>query len=217
MRIVPPIKYPAASDATQYRDANATTQQRGSWVPAEFFNSVNAELVAVIAAAGLTPASADLTQLLQAIQQLSTGAVSPSGAVMAFARSTAPAGWLNCDGAAISRTTFANLFSAIGVTYGAGDGSTTFNVPDLRGEFVRGWDDGRGVDADRAIGTAQADLLKSHTHRLRLGGAIQTGSWVLEGPRQDGTFEDDFGWGVEATGGAETRPRNVALLYCIKT
>ncbi|MCK9131735.1 phage tail protein [Haemophilus influenzae] len=64
------------------------------------------------------------------------------GEVAFFARTTPPSGWLKANGAAVSRTTYAALFAAIGTTFGAGDGSSTFNLPDLRGEFVRGLDDG---------------------------------------------------------------------------
>jgi len=71
---------------------------------------------------------------------------------------------LKCNGTAISRTTYAALFAIIGTTHGAGDGSSTFNVPDLRGEFVRGWDDGRGVDSGRNFGTSQSDENKQHNH-----------------------------------------------------
>jgi microcystin-dependent protein len=63
----------------------------------------------------------------------------PAGMVMYFANSTVPQGWLQCNGAAISRTSYTELFAAIGTVYGTGDGSTTFNLPDLRGQFVRGW------------------------------------------------------------------------------
>jgi microcystin-dependent protein len=63
----------------------------------------------------------------------------PSGMVLYFANSTVPTGWLQCDGSAVSRTTYANLYAAIGTVYGAGDGSTTFNLPDTRGQFIRGW------------------------------------------------------------------------------
>lgn len=133
----------------------------------------------------------------------------PAGAVMAFAMNAAPDGWLKCNGAAISRTTYAKLYLAIGTTFGAGDGSTTFNLPDLRGEFVRGWDDARGVDASRGFGSAQADMFKSHTHDIPAGTAtFQTAAgsvWVNGSAKQTG-----------ATGGSETRPRNIALLYCIK-
>nr|DAS37511.1 MAG TPA: tail collar fiber protein [Caudoviricetes sp.] len=92
----------------------------------------------------------------------------PSGAVLYFAGRTAPAGWLKANGAAVSRTAYAALFAAIGTTYGAGDGRSTFNLPDLRGEFIRGWDDGRGVDAGRVFGSAQAHALQSHQHGLAM-------------------------------------------------
>lgn len=92
----------------------------------------------------------------------------PSGAVLYFAGRTAPAGWLKANGAAVSRTAYAALFAAIGTTYGAGDGRSTFNLPDLRGEFLRGWDDGRGVDVGRVFGSAQAHALQSHQHGLAM-------------------------------------------------
>ena len=92
----------------------------------------------------------------------------PSGAVLYFAGRTAPAGWLKANGAAVSRTAYAALFAAIGTTYGAGDFLNTFNLPDLRGEFLRGWDDGRGVDTGRGFGSAQAHALQSHQHGLAM-------------------------------------------------
>lgn len=81
-----------------------------------------------------------------------------------FATTTAPAGWLKANGAAVSRTAYAALFARIGTTHGAGDGTTTFNLPDMRGEFARGLDDGRGVDGGRTVGSAQASQNASHTH-----------------------------------------------------
>ncbi|WP_288077329.1 phage tail protein, partial [Pseudomonas sp.] len=90
--------------------------------------------------------------------------MSPAGMVAHFARNSAPAGWLKANGAAVSRTTYAALFAAIGTTFGSGNGSTTFNLPDLCGEFIRGWDDGRGVDTGRVFGSVQTDELRSHTH-----------------------------------------------------
>ena len=92
----------------------------------------------------------------------------PSGAVLYFSGRTAPAGWLKANGAAVSRTAYAALFAAIGTTYGAGDGRNTFNLPDIRAEFIRGWDDGRGVDAGRVFGSAQAHALQSHQHGLAM-------------------------------------------------
>ena len=81
----------------------------------------------------------------------------PTGSVHMMATTTAPSGYLKCNGAAVSRTTYADLFAIIGTAHGAGDGSSTFNVPDLRGEFVRGWDDSRGVDSGRNFGSSQSD------------------------------------------------------------
>ena len=92
----------------------------------------------------------------------------PSGTVLYFAGQTAPAGWLKANGAAVSRTAYAALFAAIGTTYGSGDFRSTFNLPDLRGEFIRGWDDGRGVDTPRPMGSAQVDALQSHQHGLAM-------------------------------------------------
>ncbi|WP_288080615.1 phage tail protein [Pseudomonas sp.] len=138
-----------------------------------------------------------------------------SGMVGYFARNSAPSGWLKANGAAVSRTTYAALFSAIGTTFGAGNGSTTFNLPDLRGEFVRGWDDGRGVDSGRAFGSAQLDELKSHQHDLPadiIGGADRQSLMVSAG-----SDEGFSGTNLSAaSGGTETRPRNIALLACIK-
>ena len=126
---------------------------------------------------------------------------------------TAPTGWLKANGAAVSRSTYATLFTAIGTTFGVGDGSTTFNVPDLRGEFIRGWDDSRGIDSSRAFGSAQADELKSHTHTVN-GNRDSTAAgnkFYLSNNAGSGYSNT-----VVATGGAETRPRNIALLACIK-
>ena len=129
-------------------------------------------------------------------------------------------GWLKCNGAAVSRITYAALFAYLGTAYGAGDGVTTFNLPDYRGEFRRTWDDGRGIDTGRAIGSAQSDLLKSHTHTVRMGvdvngvipwnngKSLSTSNEIL--PANTGTAQ------VDAFGGAETRPRNIAVMTCIK-
>jgi len=84
----------------------------------------------------------------------------PTGVVLPFAGLSAPSGWLACDGTAISRTTYATLFAAISTSYGVGDGSTTFNLPDLRGRFPRFNDSmfggsAAGRDSGRALGSAQ--------------------------------------------------------------
>lgn len=138
----------------------------------------------------------------------------PPGMVSYFAGTSAPAGWLVAGGTTVSRTTYAALFAVIGITYGAGDGSTTFRLPDLRGEFIRGVDGGRGVDVGRVLGSSQADDLKAHTHNAPTSTGV-AGAFEVAG----GAFNVDYSPAVptSSTGGSETRPRNIALLPCIKT
>lgn len=151
------------------------------------------------------------------------------GAVAYFAMSSAPTGWLKANGAAVSRTAYANLFAAIGTTFGAGDGSTTFNLPDLRGEFVRGWDDGRGVDGGRAFGSSQIDTFQGHYHRqYRFDslGSTGAGNYAIQNYASNTNntafaSSDTVREAITGVNGAprtsdETRPRNVALLACIK-
>jgi microcystin-dependent protein len=206
----------------------------------------------------------------------------PPGTVIHVAQTTAPAGFLKADGRAVSRSQFAALFAAIGTAYGAGNGTTTFNIPDLRGEFIRGVDDGRGIDSGRQIGSSQEDNFKTHTHAAttnsagthshsgttdqggahghRFTGALLNrsshrtsgsgaGGFLLSaeggatplGPNSSATTSASVGQqiggsethnhnfttnavgnhthtiSVTSTGGNETRPRNIALLACIKT
>ena len=91
-------------------------------------------------------------------------AMVPTGSTQMFAGTTAPRGWLIADGSAVSRTQYSALFAVIGTLYGAGNGTTTFNLPDMRGVVVRGVDRGRGLDSSRTQGTYQADLFASHSH-----------------------------------------------------
>ena len=150
----------------------------------------------------------------------------PAGTVIQFAGSSAPTGYLNANGNAVSRTTYAALFAAIGTTYGTGDGSTTFNLPDLRGEFVRGLDDGRGVDSGRTLGSAQSHALEEHRHDLWTGKNDTDDSHVVGtnnghvGAGYTADYDAGDSWirdVTQANASTETRPRNIALLYCIKT
>lgn len=129
----------------------------------------------------------------------------PAGTVIAFADDAAPTGWLECNGAAISRTTYATLYTKIGTTWGVGNNSTTFNIPDFRGEFLRGWDNSKGTDSGRAFASYQAQATN-----------IPYGAWL----RKAGTFSVSVGAGsldsiVDYTS-TETRPRNYSVMYCIK-
>jgi phage-related tail fiber protein len=194
---------------------------------------VESEVLNVVLAADIVPDRMDDTQLLQAIETLIAGggsggggviAGSEIGSVSAFAMPTPPTGWLVCDGSAISRSEYADLFAAIGTLWGHGDEVSTFNLPDLRGEFVRGFDAGRGVDAGRVFGAAQ-DTVTNRLAQVEMhnDGAEtplitipQDGSW------SDRTMNiDDLSGGNNRAlrfrlTGDETRPRNVAMTYAIK-
>lgn len=137
------------------------------------------------------------------------------GKVEAFAASTIPFGYLECNGAEISRSTYATLFTKIGTIFGVGNGTTTFNIPDLRGEFIRGWDHARGIDSGRTIGSSQGDLVKAHTHDIVAAvAAVSTIDMITA--TADGTTSGALTIATSANIGAENRPRNVALMYCIK-
>lgn len=169
-----------------------------------------------------------------------------SGMTVMWPSSTIPEGYLECAGQIVSRTTYAALFAVIGTSFGGGDGSTTFNIPDMRGEFARGWDHSRGIDTGRALGSWQDEAFKSHghtastdsagahSHDTKVGGdnnsvrgANATNAITMaENSADSGTTGS--GQIVEAgshshtvtvnnTGGTETRPRNVAWMFIIKT
>lgn len=153
----------------------------------------------------------------------------PVGAIIGFPFETPPDGYLPCNGAEVSRTVYADLFAVIGTTFGDGDGVTTFNLPDLRGEFIRGWDAGRGVDAGRVLGSHQMDAFQNITGtfhiREQIGGIAVSGAFQrsqetrptchhVNGGGYDVTVS--FNASLVARTANETRPRNVALLLCIK-
>lgn len=160
-------------------------------------------------------AASDLQAVPKQQMDAAVASVIAPGALQAFAMSSAPSGWLKANGAAISRTAYAALFAAIGTTYGAGDGSTTFNLPDLRGEFVRGWDDGRGVDSGRALGSSQAGQMPSHNHTIPVSGGPGVGTEII-GNSGQAPANLTTGSAGGTSNGSENRPRNVAQLYCIK-
>lgn len=141
----------------------------------------------------------------------STKAASPPGKIAPFAQSAVPAGWLACNGASVATATYPALFAAIGYTYGGAGAS--FSLPDLRGEFLRGADGGRGVDAGRVIGSWQAGQMPYHTHSI--SSSPSGGNDGFEGAANSGASQSGGAGGTE--NGSENRPRNVAVLYCIKT
>ena len=147
------------------------------------------------------------------------GLAAPTGMIMYYTARNAPAGWLACNGQAVSRTTYSELFAVIGTMFGVGDNSTTFNLPDLRGEFIRGWDNSRGVDAARGFGTPQTDMFKQHGHKVKEGSVYPTWPNTTNDVLTSGddfTRLSSYESNTSVEGGSETRPRNIALLACIK-
>ena len=144
----------------------------------------------------------------------------PIGGIIMWPSSVLPANFMECNGVAISRTAYAALFDIIGTGYGAGDGSTTFQLPEFRGEFIRGWDHGRGVDVGRALGSSQLDAFQGHQHAYSTGGnsAHITGALAANtgahDPKTTGIFSD----GTNGTPrvASETRPRNTSVMYIIR-
>ncbi len=177
----------------------------------------------------------------------------PSGAVFCIAVASVPSGYLECNGATVSRTTNAALYAVIGTQYGSTN-SSNFKVPDLRGEFVRGFDNGRGVDSGRSVASSQSAQNQSHNHSASATSTAGAHSHALnyqrkhvedtgtaavtdirreggdgDGGSQNFTNNTNSGFMNNATvsvstsvsisnqGGNESRPRNVAMMYVIKT
>lgn len=169
-------------------------------------------------------------------EQLSTFNAVPTGAVFYFPSATIPSGFLFCDGRAISRTTYSNLFAILGTIYGTGDGTTTFNLPDLRGVFIRGLDNARGIDSSRVLGSYQdyatARPQTRSRNRLSYDGTKSAVSGNGELLGFAGVTNPGEGWtanvadaadsGIQMNitavfdGDSETRPKNIALIPLIK-
>lgn len=224
----------AAQDAatTATNQAGIATTQAGLAADAKT-EAESARDIAIAKAdeAASSAASIDMASLMEMI-----ASATPAGTVITTAMTTAPSGYLKCDGSEVSRSTYPGLFTAIGTTFGDGDGATTFTLPDMRGVFARGFDDGRGIDSERVFGSYQEDDNKEHSHT---GSTSTTGahthstnivassgyidSWkavYLEAGSTKMTTSSSgnhsHSLNINNSGGSESRPKNIALLYCIK-
>lgn len=177
--------------------------------------------------------TAAITALASAIQPF----LVKTGTIETWSTNVCPVGYLECSGQAVSRATYAGLFNVLGISFGAGDGSTTFNLPDLRGEFIRGWDHGRSIDSGRSFGSSQAatsvfmgdptisygalanlyNTLDNNpqTFRTALNGESTTIDSTNIVVLSSAAEAQDPVTAVQAT--MSVRPRNVALMFIIKT
>ena len=166
----------------------------------------------------------------------------PIGGTVDMATDIVPDGHLECDGALISRTTYAPLFAKIGTRHGSGDGSTTFALPDYRGRFKRGWSHGQTRDPDKAtrtamatggatgdnVGSVQAEAYLSHTHTQSShfhtqqvpaggGGGIASGQASSYTGAVSSYLTTNSATAVNLnSGGSETRPLNAGVMVVIK-
>ncbi|WP_275150535.1 phage tail protein [Citrobacter portucalensis] len=170
----------------------------------------------------MTKSFADIKNLNPQKVGLGEGSALPVGVPVPWPSATPPKGWLKCNGAAFT----ASQYPKLALTYPA------LKLPDLRGEFIRGWDDGRGADSGRALLSLQADALQRLTGTLEMGNGIglmtrphaSTGGVFSEGPErvQTPTTQQTTGYAVSfdsagiARSASETRPRNVAFNYIVR-
>lgn len=177
----------------------------------------------------------DPTTALQASTKQYVDTVMPAGMIMTFAGTSAPTGWLACQGQAVSRTTYATLFTNIGTTWGSGDGSTTFNLPDLRGMFLRGTGTNATGSSSGAVGPSvgayAADTYLNHSHAITDPGHVHTvglasasnisaASGQVNNKVDNGSSSSattGITVNTSTTGGTETKPKNYGVLYIIKT
>lgn len=151
-----------------------------------------------------------------------TGNTAPVGSIHAYGGEKEPLGYFLCKGQAVSRVVYAELFDKLGESFGAGNGTTTFNIPDLRGQFLRGFADGTGIDGSRVFGSQQAADIGGHNHNAAGAGDFITydptyTAYDLNSIAGGNGGRVDSNTGSTGTNiGSETRPDNVAVSYIIK-
>lgn len=212
----------AASASATSAGTSATNAANSATAAAT--SATNAANSATSAGTSATNAANSATTAANAASSVDNTRMVPTGTVFWLAHGNTPTGFLLCQGQAVSRTTFSGLFAAIGTIYGVGDGSTTFNVPDLRGTFVRGVDGGRGVDsagAGRALGSFQTHAMQSHIHSFTSTGATNTGlggsASRINAVATTGLADVVVTSSNNGNTATETRPSNIAFHGIIKT
>jgi microcystin-dependent protein len=223
----------------------ATVTANKTWVSGETVTPAGLNLTAAptvvvadneVTTAKILDGNVTLAKLVTAVQQ----ALLPAGAVQAFAMNSAPAGWLAANGNEYAKTgDYAALFAAISTTYGetngsGGVGTSHFRVPDLRGYFVRGSGINGDLTESGAFGAKQSQDTQPHTHGVtdpghnhiwnavngpggnNFGSNYVAGITAIVGLTQYSVNSKTTGISIQDSTGTETRPKNIAMLYCIK-
>ncbi|TBW04194.1 integrase [Citrobacter freundii] len=238
-----PLMPPVQTPDNLFHDGNPLTGELGTIVDAEHLNNVQgavrdaqSELITVLTAAGINVDPTKQNQLLTALKALllsrsnpfgdiksdgaaaiataltnlglGEGSALPVGIPVPWPSATPPTGWLKCNGATFTAAQYPKLAQVY----------PTLILPDLRGEFIRGWDDGRGVDPGRPILSNQLHMLASHSHTLVSW--PNSGNPASHGGAQDANGGDGGAYQsnspVLPSGGTETRPRNIAFNYIVR-
>lgn len=228
-----------ATGSNQFTSGDPVSGVPATRVSADYMNCLQEEVAHVIEYAGLTvdqattfEAGNDITQLRQAIQALiaATGGV-PVGTITAYGGTSVPSGWLECNGAELLISGSPELYAAIGTSWGGATSDDLFNIPDLRGLFLRGQDNGAGVDPNAAsrtaiaaggnsgdaVGSYQDDGLKAHSHSLGIPLADNNDDYAGPPSASNGALVGvTYNMSTANSGGLETRPKNAAVKYIIK-
>lgn len=220
-----------ATQDGKYTDGSVAGGIAATRLRAAAFNAMQEELAHIVESAGLALDINDMTQVLKAIQKLTLsranpfadiksdgaaaistaltnlglgeGSALPVGVPVPWPSVTPPTGWLKCNGAAFSAEEYPELAKVY----------PTNKLPDLRGEFIRGWDDGRGIDSGRTLLSAQDGSIEAHGHDYN--GVIYTSSGPSWANTTDAGHRAYSGF-TSSYGGSETRPRNIALNYIVR-
>ena len=162
-------------------------------------------------------------QLRDYINSQSSSILVPVGSVFMLFHNppTIPDGYLKLEGQEVSKTTYQALWSIYGTTYGTATDSNNFKLPDMRGTFARGWDNGKGRDSGRKFGEYQADDIKSHNHTStyqyqKANTPPDDNNWSHPALGDGGSFITKTFSDVNKTGGAETRPKNMTCIFIVK-
>lgn len=168
-----------------------------------YFTSANAAALTALSSIGRDIVGKATVADVLTYLGLGEGSALPVGVPVPWPSATPPTGWLKCNGAAFT----ASQYPKLALAYPA------LRLPDLRGEFIRGWDDGRGVDSGRVLLTSQGGSIESHAHNYSGTQSVTNGN-VWSNTTGDGTR--GFSGNTSSYGGSETRPRNIAFNYIVR-